>query len=274
MQKSLSVVSVIIPVYNARETVARCLESVLSQTYPALEVLAVDDGSTDESLAILREFEKRDGRLRVLTEANSGVSSARNLAINQATGVYLQFVDSDDVLPVDSTASLVTAVESQGCDMAIAAYTEVVGALRQQRGYLKDDMVLSQHALLDRLSAHPNSFYYAVLWNKLYRRDLIVLHSIRCDARLPWGEDFAFNTLYYRHVGSVAVLSKPVYDYVRNHNGLALSTARACLIHPAHSLRVKFWLQKYYEQLYVEAGLYEEYKHVLPQYMFKVTINN
>lgn len=273
-QRAQSVVSVIVPVYNAQETIERCLSSILEQTYPALEVLVVDDGSTDQSLALVREFEREDSRVRVLAQANSGVAAARNLAMNHATGDYLQFVDSDDELSPDSTESLVTALETQRCDLAIAPYWEVVGGLRQRRGYLNKDMVLSQRSFLDRLSAHPNSFYYAVLWNKLYRRDLVILNSIRCDAWLPWGEDFAMNTEYYRYCHSVAVLSKPVYHYIRNMNGLALSSARTCLLHPVHAIRVKFRLQKYYNRLYLETGLYDEYRHVLPQYLFKVTINH
>ncbi|MEG0268737.1 MAG: glycosyltransferase, partial [Clostridia bacterium] len=274
MQKSQAVVSVIVPVYNSEKTIERCMNSILAQSYLALEVLAVDDGSTDQSLSLLKQYAEKDTRVRVLMQANAGVSSARNLAINNATGVYVQFVDSDDTLPTDATESLVHAIETPGCNLAIAAYTEVIGSMRQRRGFLREDMVLGQFALLDRLSAHPNSCYYAVLWNKLYRRDVIILNSIRCDSKLPWGEDFAFNTCYYQHVNCAAVLDKQVYEYARNPNGLTVSTACACLVHPIASIKVKFALHSYYKQLYVKTGLYEQYKHVLPQYLFKVTINN
>lgn len=273
-QETRCLVSVIVPVYNAEKTIESCIGSILNQTYRELEVLAVDDGSTDHSLALLRAMEAADGRIRVLSQANSGVAAARNLAINQARGVYLQFVDSDDFVPAQATQRMVEAVEAQNCDLALAPYTEVIGSLRQKRGFLSRNMVLDQRQFLDKLSEHPNSFFYSVLWNKLYRRDIIVRNSIRCDGRLPWGEDFAFNTEYYRWAARVAVLSEPVYEYIRNPMGLALSTSRQCVIHPWYGMKVKVWLYRYYVRLYEQVGLYEEYKHVLPQYLFKVTINN
>ncbi|MCI5956747.1 MAG: glycosyltransferase [Clostridiales bacterium] len=273
-QQTRCLVSVIVPVYNAEKTIESCIGSILNQTYRELEVLAVDDGSTDQSLALLRAMEAADGRMRVFSQANSGVAAARNLAINQARGVYLQFVDSDDFVPAQATQRMVEAMEAQGCDMALAPYTEVIGSIRQKRGFLSQDMVLDQRQFLGKLSEHPNSFFYSVLWNKLYRRDIIVRNSIRCDGRLPWGEDFAFNTEYYRWAACVAVLSEPVYEYIRNPMGLALSTSRQCVIHPWYNMKVKVWLYRYYVRLYEQVGLYEEYKHVLPQYLFKVTINN
>lgn len=104
----------------------------------------------------------------------------------------------------------------------------MIGQLQRKRGFLDQDMILSQRQFLDRLSAHPNSFFYAVLWNKLYRRDVILRNAIRCDRRLPWGEDFAFNTQYYRWVRYVAVLGEPGDDdYVRSRAGSALSTSAA-----------------------------------------------
>ena len=273
-QKTRSLVSVIVPVYNAEKTIESCIGSILDQSYEALEVLAVDDGSSDRSLALLRGLEAADSRVRVFSQANSGVAAARNLAINQATGRYLQFVDSDDFVPKQATQRMVEAMETQNCDLALAPYTEVIGNIRQKRGFLNQDMVLDQRQFLDKLSEHPNSFFYSVLWNKLYRRELVIKNSIRCDGRLPWGEDFAFNTEYYRWAMRVAVLSEPVYEYIRNPMGLALSTSRQCVIHPWYSMKVKIWLYRYYVRLYEQVGLYEQYRHVLPQYLFKVTINN
>ena len=156
-------VSVIVPVYNAEKTLVSCIGSVLHQPFEDIEVLAVDDGSTDQSLALLREIAARDGRVRVFAQDNSGVAAARNLALNHAVGTYVQFVDSDDLLAPDATGRMVEAMERRRCDLVIAPYTEVLGQLRQKRGFLDQDMILSQRQFLDRLSAHPNSFFYAVL---------------------------------------------------------------------------------------------------------------
>lgn len=98
-------VSVIVPVYNAEKTLVSCIGSVLHQPFEDIEVLAVDDGSTDQSLALLREIAARDGRVRVFAQDNSGVAAARNLALNHAVGTYVQFVDSDDLLAPDATGA-------------------------------------------------------------------------------------------------------------------------------------------------------------------------
>ncbi len=270
----LPVVSVIVPVYNAQKSLPRCIGSILNQSYQALEVLAVNDGSTDESISVLKELAEGESRIRIFSQSNGGVAAARNLALEKAKGTYVQFVDSDDELPADATESLVNAVERQLCQLAVAPYMEVIGNFQQKRGFLSEDTTLSQRQFMDKFSEHPNSFFYAVLWNKLYRRDIIQTHQIRFDARLPWGEDFAFNTEYFRWVDQTAVLAKPVYHYIRNPNGLALSTSRQCVIHPWYSMKVKVWLYRYYVRLFEQVGLYEEYKSILPQYLFKVTINN
>ncbi|MDD3409607.1 MAG: glycosyltransferase [Eubacteriales bacterium] len=267
-------VSVIVPVYNAESTLERCLRSILNQSYRHLEVIAVNDGSRDGSLCLLRRFEKADARVRVLSQPNAGVSAARNAALAKATGTYVQFVDSDDTLVPEAIERMVHAMQSQRCDLVIGAYNEVFREQSQRRGFFKRDATLSQSTLLGKLSAHPNSFYYGVLWNKLYRLEPIRSADIRFDSRLPWGEDFAFNTQYMRYAVRTAVLARPVYNYNRNMNGLAISSAMACVAHPLYSIRVKVVLHKYYKQLYIDTGLYETYRKVLPAYLFKVTINN
>lgn len=269
-----ALVSVLLPVYNAQDTLDECLQSVLNQSYTALEVIAVDDGSTDRGLDVLDRYAQTDPRVRVFHIPNGGVAAARNYALSHATGEYVQFVDSDDVLPAYSTQSLVSAMRDRSCDLALAPFTEVARGKRKLRGFLKADLTLTQHQFLDKLCAHPNGFFYAVLWNKLYKRELITQNDIRFDTRLPWGEDFAFNMCYNRHALHVAVLSQPVYDYRRNPGGLSGNSARLCLSHPLFSLKVKYWLLQYYQDLYRHAGLYDRYRHVLPQYYFKFTLND
>ena len=99
-------VSLIIPIYNAEMYLKRCLDSVVAQTYPALEILLVNDGSRDHSLAICEEYEKKDDRIHIIDKENTGVSDSRNVAIAAATGTYLQFMDSDDWLTPDATERL------------------------------------------------------------------------------------------------------------------------------------------------------------------------
>lgn len=274
MGKQAARVSIIVPVYRAPKTIVPCVESILQQSYQHLEVWLVDDCSRDGSLALLRQFEAQDSRVRVIAKPqNEGVSAARNAALERATGTYIQFVDSDDCLPETAVADLLGAM-GDDCDLVLGAYLEVAGGLRKCRGYLQAEQYLPQHDLLDRLTCHPNSFYYAALWNKLYRSQIIREGGLRFQEGLPWGEDFAFNMQYFRHIRAAAVLARPVYHYHRNINGLALSTGRMTLLRPLYAIRIKMELHQYYKQLFLDAGLYARYRHVLPQYLFRVTLSD
>ena len=268
-----ALVSVVVPVYNAQGTLEACLNSIFTQSWRNLEVLAVDDGSTDGSLALLRKIAEKEPRLRVLAQANSGVAKARNRAISQARGAYIQFADSDDVLLPTATERMARAMEQPECDLVIAPYVETVGKIKTVRGFIREDGTLSRDAFLARLTEYPNSFFYAVMWNKLYRRENIIENDVFCDPAVHWGEDFAFNTLYYRTLHGVATLAEPVYAYTRNPRGLTFGSVWYCVCHPILSIRLKLRLQAYYDQLFRDVGLYDVYRRVLRRYLFGVTLN-
>ena len=111
-------VSVIIPAYNIEDYIGRCLDSVLSQTYKNLEILVVDDGSSDCTGEILDDYEKKDQRIRVIHKENGGVSSARNIGIEAATGDYIGFVDGDDLMEPEMYKTLVNLLKEENADIA------------------------------------------------------------------------------------------------------------------------------------------------------------
>lgn len=268
-----SLVSVIVPVLNAEKTVARCIESLFAQTWKDLEIIAVDGGSTDGSAAVLRELAARDDRLRVyVRKERMGVAESRNWAVLQAKGDYIQFADSDDWVAPEATEHMVKAMEFGACDLVIAGYNEVLVNLSNRRGLLKQDAFMSQEEFLGCFAQNPNAFYYSVLWNKLYRRDLILAHDVCCDPQLNWGEDFAFNVAYYRWARCVAVLAEPVYHYVRNPKGLTIGMARRCLRHPADAVRIKVRQYRRYVRLYQSVGLYPDYRRRLRKYLFSFAL--
>lgn len=117
-----TMVTVIIPVYNAQRYIDECLRSVLAQTHSNLDVVVVDDGSTDRSAGICRRYAEADPRVRVLSKANGGQSSARNLGLDQARGSYVMFVDADDLIMPWCVESLLADVADTGCDVATAAF--------------------------------------------------------------------------------------------------------------------------------------------------------
>ena len=115
--------SVIIPVYNAEKYLCKCIESLLSQTYTNLEIILVDDGSKDDSLSICREYEKADSRVKCFHKENGGLSSARNYGLDRATGEYITFVDSDDVISLDFFSSAVNTMAKTNADIAYGLMT-------------------------------------------------------------------------------------------------------------------------------------------------------
>ena len=118
-------VSIIIPVYNAENFLARCVDSVLGQEYTDFELLLIDDGSKDKSGAMCDAYAASDSRVRVFHKENAGVSAARNQALSEARGTYIQFLDSDDWMTPDSTKLLVRAAEENDCDLVIADFYRV-----------------------------------------------------------------------------------------------------------------------------------------------------
>lgn len=162
-------VSIIVPVYNAAPDLARCIESVRKQSYENWELLLVNDGSSDTSGPICRMYERVDGRIHVLDKKNEGVSAARNDALDAAKGDFVQFLDSDDYLPPDATEKLVARALADDCDLVVARYYRVKEEKITVHGFLQDTGVMDQLDFARQLMEEPASFYYGVLWNKLYR---------------------------------------------------------------------------------------------------------
>lgn len=213
-------VSIIVPVYNAEKSLARCVDSILNQEFRDFELILMDDGSKDRSGEICDGYARADARVVVVHKENTGVSDTRNQAIARARGTFLQFVDSDDWLTADATKLMVRAAEETGCDMVIADFYRVVGEMVSQKGDIDADQVIGREAFVGFMMENPADYYYGVLWNKLYRRSLVEAHGIRMDAKLSWCEDFLFNLEYVRYATTFYALRMPVYYYVKTKGSL------------------------------------------------------
>lgn len=124
-------ISVIVPVYNVQDYLERCVTSLLNQTYHNLEIILIDDGSTDDSLMLCKGLSEKDARIRILSQSNQGVGAVRNLGVSMATGQYLGFVDGDDWVDVDMYESLLNLILKQGADVACCAhYREMDGGVK------------------------------------------------------------------------------------------------------------------------------------------------
>ena len=162
-------ISVIIPVYNVAAFLPQCLDSVIRQDYSDLEILVVDDGSTDGSGEICDEYRNRDSRIRVIHQENRGAGAAKNTGLEAATGTYLSFVDSDDFLEPDAYGYMVEALSSSGADLAQFSFRNVF------RDHTEEQLLPPGRSVMDGvdyLVQFPKDWTCALLWNKLYRRQL------------------------------------------------------------------------------------------------------
>lgn len=259
---SQPLVSLIIPIYNLADYLPHCLETVQAQTYKNIEVLLVNDGSKDASLAICEEFVRRDHRFKLIDKPNSGVSDSRNQALDRAAGKYVQFLDGDDWLTPDATETLVHTAESTGADLVLAHFYRVADERMAPRGHIKKDRVLTRQEFAEEMMKAPANYYYGVLWNKLYRRSIIEAHRLRFDSQVNWCEDFLFNLEYIEYTRLVSAIPKPIYYYRKRENSLVSSQASL-----RRTIDMKIQTFDNYKELYQKLDLYEEQKARVYSYL-------
>jgi glycosyltransferase involved in cell wall biosynthesis len=192
MLKNAPLVSVIVPVYNVMEYLQRCVESILSQTYNNLEVILVNDGSTDGSGELCDEFGRKDDRIRVIHQENAGVSAARNAGLDAALGEWIGFVDSDDWIEADMYKKLLVAAVESGKKIAACGYiTHSLTGDVYKSSYVQTVCVISimdalEHTVRDR-------HLFGSMCNKLFSRDITKKDgTMRLDTEIHGGEDRAF----------------------------------------------------------------------------------
>lgn len=269
MGEKTPLVTIIVPVYNAAAYLERCVKSILQQTYAHIQLILVNDGSTDDSLAICQRYAKQDERVVVLDKENSGVSDSRNRGIQRAEGVYVQFVDSDDWLVPNATELLVQKAEEMQCQLVIAPFYRVLGRVVIVNGHIREEKKISLQAFALQLMKAPANFYYGVMWNKLYRRDLIVEWNIRCAPDIQWCEDFIFNLHYLQHVQQVYVLQQPIYYYVKRRDSLVRTELRSSNLY-----EMKREVFVHYRNFYESIGLYEAHRGKINSFMLAVTTDS
>lgn len=165
----VDVISVIMPVYNVAAYLPQCIESVLDQDHPNLEVILIDDGSTDESGAICDRYAAKDSRIRVIHQKNGGAAAAKNAGLRIATGEYLSFVDSDDFLEPNVYGYMLEVLKSSGADAAHFAFRDVYMTRTEDNVAHKGRSLVDGKTYLVRFT---KDWTCALLWNKLYKRSL------------------------------------------------------------------------------------------------------
>lgn len=224
-------VSIIVPVYNAEQWIGYCLNSIVSQTYRNIEVIVINDGSTDASLAICENYGRIDKRVHVFDIPNGGVGRARNTGIKYATGEYIQFVDSDDVISFEMVEKLVKAIETYHADIAFCGM-DVVKLDDQKNakvvdvfssGMIGKECVLSEKEFNEKF---PYLILHTVMLegpcNRIYKTNILKENNIIFPEKWSLGEDMIFNFDYYSYCRKFVLLSEPYYYYLQ-HNVLSLT---------------------------------------------------
>lgn len=208
-------ISVIVPAYNAESTIERCLISILAQTYSQLEIIVVNDGSTDETENIIKKMSLIDGRIRLISIPNNGVSHARNVGLDAAKGDYITFVDSDDTIEPDMYDHLLYLMNNYQVDVAHCSYKNCgkngVMSIVGNQGKILD---FSHDEALECLL--QGKFFTGAIWNKLYKSYLF--KSIRLDENISINEDELLNVQIFNMIDRSVYSDKPLYNYFSNPN--------------------------------------------------------
>lgn len=212
------VISIIIPVYNTENFLRQCLDSIIVQTYQKWECILVDDGSVDGSSKICDEYAGKDNRISVIHQKNGGVSSARNVGIENASGKYIAFVDADDTIEPNMYSTMVTKAEQSNLDYVLCDLKYLYGEVTQNTFYsLPNNVLLNRDSVIHILlySIYSNENIINSPCNKLYKLDLIQDNQIRFLKRRR-AEDWLFNIRYIENAQSALYINEPLYNYVRH----------------------------------------------------------
>lgn len=203
------IVSVIVPIYNSQEYLRKCVQSIVDQSYPNIEVILVDDGSSDGSPQICDDFAAQDHRVKAIHIPNGGVSNARNLGVQHAEGAYIAFVDSDDYADEDYLETLVRGIQKSNADLCVSALDpEYLGnsfEMQLTPDYEESLLFLLQNFLL----------FGPVV--KLYRSDFIRKHQISFSKGISYGEDLLFNLDYLSVIDRICYINQCGYHYVTDN---------------------------------------------------------
>ena len=169
-ESKLPVISVIVPAYNVEKYIRECLVSLVEQTFRDIEIVVVNDGSTDKTAQIIDEFARKDNRIKVITQENQGLSSARNRGIEQARGEYISFVDSDDWVDKDFLEKLYNTILKYNADISCASAIRKRKNSEKYRFLYKEEKEYTTLKDKIKICKVPNCCY---VWNKLYQKSLI-----------------------------------------------------------------------------------------------------
>lgn len=222
-------ISIIVPVYNVEPYIRKCLNSIITQTHSNLEILLINDSSTDCSGDICDEYAKIDQRIRVFHQPNRGVSSARNVGLRNLTGQYVGFVDPDDWIEPEMYALLYQKIKDKNASVGVCRYfkdTDYDSIAMTTKNVIPDEIISTRDLLLYPLKRDYYMGFFGCLWNKIFSANVINNSNIYFDEKIKYGEDILFYSKLVAQEKCVGTyIDKPLYHwYQRNTSASKLKS--------------------------------------------------
>lgn len=200
-------VSIIVPVYNGERYFTDCIQSILVQSFTDIEVIVINDGSTDSSLSLIKRYAQNDSRIVVINQKNKGVSAARNAGLSKARGDYIMFVDADDYIARKDALELLIDFAKENGNPEVVCFRRV-GDTRGRKapsGYSKlNDSIIGRMIVDETINT---------LWDKLYKKSIIKENSIKFPVGIRMAEDLLFNVQYFREAKTIGFFDEELYYY-------------------------------------------------------------
>ena len=219
-------ISIIVPVYKVEKYLDRCVESIVNQTYKNLEIILVDDGSPDNCPQMCDDWAKKDSRIKVIHKENGGQSSARNIGIENSTGEYIQFVDSDDFLDINTCNILIENMKNDNADLIIFGIKIIDENYQEKEKYNCDSFFTTNP--FDIIKKLFDLKLFNSVCNKIYKRSLIK-ENFSLDVR-NYGEDFLFNCEYLKNCNIIIFNNSTCYNYLMNTSSVTHVYSDKCFI--------------------------------------------
>lgn len=246
INNTVGLVSIVLPIYNVENYLRQAIENIINQTYTNIEILLVNDGSTDNSLQIAKEYEKKDSRIVILEKDNGGLSSARNYGLKYATGQYIYFYDPDDIIDYDLIEKCINRIGNRYVDyVAFGHYMETEEGSILYKSELQNEEIVTTNTdqrfafILDTLLKYEKMGWNA--WSKLYNREFLCKYNLFFpDNRKIFAEDLAFMLQVALNQSRVLLIEQTMYHYVRHDESIMGRAKQEDIFHKIVLLALEF----------------------------------
>lgn len=253
-------ISVIVPIYNSEKKIQKNIESIINQTYSNLEIILINDGSTDKSPEIIEKYAKEDYRIKVINQENQGVSFSRNVGIELATGQYITFIDADDFIAKNYMEKLYNEAKKESCDIVKCLFRRNNFEIK----YFKEKMIynLKNKEEIQLLENEMfRTFKFNQVWGQLIKSNIV--KKLRFDINLKMGEDYIFNYYLYQNANRISILPDCLYFYNVSENGISNNIEPSAVIRKINDILILYNKIYINQNLVLERAIKEVIPHLL-----------